>query len=85
MRILGGKGNRTQRSQKASCRATTSRRPSTATNAATLLPLHDKEICRKVNLCIIQVSVGFIGFVSSTRMQPKLRGSDFYPGGTVSH
>ncbi len=31
------------------------------------------------------LSVGFIGFVSSTRMQPKLRGSDFYPGGTVSH
>ena len=27
------------------------------------------------------LSVGFIRFVSS-RMRPKLRGTDFYPGGT---
>ena len=45
-RILGGKGNRTRRSQKASCRATTSRRPPTR---------YERSHTRKVNLCIIQV------------------------------
>ena len=46
-RILGGKGNRTRRSQKASCRATTSRRPPTR---------YERSHTRKVNLCIIQVT-----------------------------
>ena len=45
-RILGWKGNRTRRSQKASCRATTSRRPPTR---------YERSHARKVNLCIIQV------------------------------
>ncbi len=45
-RILGGKGNRTRRSQKTSCRATTSRRPPTR---------YERSHTRKVNLCIIQV------------------------------
>ena len=45
-RILGGKGNRTRRSRKASCRATTSRRPPTR---------YERSHTRKVNLCIIQV------------------------------
>ena len=45
-RILCGKGNRTRRSQKASCRATTSRRPPTR---------YERSHTRKVNLCIIQV------------------------------
>ena len=48
-RILGGKGNRTRRSQKASCRATTSRRPPTR---------YERSHTRKVNLCIIQVESG---------------------------
>ena len=54
MRILGGKGNRTRRSQKASCRATTSRRPPTR---------YERSHTRKVNLCIIQVIVApcFVG------------------------
>ena len=46
MRILGGKGNRERRSQKTSCRATTSRRPPTR---------YERSHTRKVNLCIIQV------------------------------
>ena len=45
-RILGGKGNRGRRSQKTSCRATTSRRPPTR---------YERSHTRKVNLCIIQV------------------------------
>ena len=44
-RILGGKGNRGRRSQKTSCRATTSRRPPTR---------YERSHTRKVNLCIIQ-------------------------------
>ena len=48
-RILGGKGNRTRRSQKASCRATTSRRPPTR---------YERSHTRKVNLCIIQGTAG---------------------------
>ena len=47
-RILGGKGNRTRRSQKTSCRATTSRRPPTR---------YERSHTRKVNLCIIQETV----------------------------
>ena len=50
-RILGGKGNRTRRSQKASCRATTSRRPPT---------LYERSHTRKVNLCIIQGITDYI-------------------------
>ena len=46
-RILGGKGNRGRRSQKTSCRATTSRRPPTR---------YERSHTRKVNLCIIQVA-----------------------------
>ena len=45
-RNLGGKGNRGRRSQKTSCRATTSRRPPTR---------YERSHTRKVNLCIIQV------------------------------
>ena len=41
-------GNRTRRSQKASCRATTSRRPPTR---------YERSHTRKVNLCIIQVKL----------------------------
>ena len=47
-RILGGKGNRTRRSQKASCRATTSRRPPTR---------YERSHTRKVNLCIIRAII----------------------------
>ena len=50
-RILGGKGNRTRRSQKASCRATTSRRPPTR---------YERSHTRKVNLCIIQVFPNYL-------------------------
>ena len=46
-RNLGGKGNRGRRSQKTSCRATTSRRPPTR---------YERSHTRKVNLCIIQVT-----------------------------
>ena len=51
-RNLGGKGNRGRRSQKTSCRATTSRRPPTR---------YERSHTRKVNLCIIQVVRKHIG------------------------
>ena len=54
-RILGGKGNRGRRSQKTSCRATTSRRPPTR---------YERSHTRKVNLCIIQVYIA--GLTTST-------------------
>ena len=54
-RILGGKGNRERRSQKTSCRATTSRRPPTR---------YERSHTRKVNLCIIQVQASVSRFLS---------------------